>query len=214
MDVEKLNKYSKLNSSLIGYSIYKEIITRAKSMNCDQQTIDDLFWGFGEAEHNMEKMAAALSGIDLSPTSYEINIPTTDFSELVIMGNYDRIHKKIHRRHFIKPGVPNTKVNLEIMNYNKPTTLKAMQEERQKLESQGFRGANIYEILTFGIQYPEVQREFPILAMKAETNRVMGYKGILSLQQTNGERHLDIVWGYGSKQGTLVDYSKQLVVKK
>ena len=91
---------------------------------------------------------------------------------------------------------------------------KISQEERQKLESRGFRGANIYEILTFGIQYPEVQREFPILAMNAETKRVMGYKGILSLQQTNGERHLGIVWGYGPKQGKSIDYSKQLIVKK
>ena len=196
----------------LGYSVYREIISRAKSMNCDQETIDDLF--IGEGDHNIEKMAATLSGIDLSSTNYEINIPTTDFSELVILGNYDRIDKKIHRRHFIKPGVPNKKVNLEIMNYNKPTTLKAMQEEREDLAEKGFRGANIYEILTFGIQHPEVQREFPILAMKAETNRVMGYKGILALQQKNGERHLSIVWGYGSKQGTTIDYSKQLVVKK
>jgi hypothetical protein len=64
------------------------------------------------------------------------------------------------------------------------------------------------------MQHPEVQREFPILAMGSNTERVMGYKGILSLQQTNGERHLGIVWGYGSKQGISIDYSKQLVVKK
>ena len=197
----------------LGYSVYKLIISKAKSMNCNQETIDSLFCE-AEGEHNIEKMAAALSGINLKPINYEIDIPTNNFEELIRLGNYSKIDNKIIKENFVFPELTKNKVNLEIMDYNKSTTLKAMQEERQKLESQGFRGANIYEILTFGIQYPEVQREFPILAMKAETNRVMGYKGILSLQQTNGERHLDIIWGYGPKQGISIDYSKQLVVKK
>ena len=197
----------------LGYSVYKLIISKAKSMNCNQETIDSLFCE-AEGDHHIEKMAAALSGIDLKPSNYEIDIPTNNFEELIKLGNYSKIDNKIIKENFVFPELTKNKVNLEIMDYNKPTTLKTMQEERQKLESQGFRGANIYEILTFGIQHPEVQREFPILAMGSKTERVMGYKGILSLQQTNGERHLSIVWGYGPKQGISIDYSKQLVVKK
>ena len=197
----------------LGYSVYQQIISKAKSMNCDQETIDNLFYE-SESAPNIEKMAAALSGINLKPTNYEIDIPTNNFEELIRLGNYSKIDNKIIKENFVFPELTKNKVNLEIMDYNKPTTLKEMQEERQKLESQGFRGANIYEILTFGMQHPEVQREFPILAMGSNTERVMGYKGILSLQQTNGERHLGIVWGYGSKQGISIDYSKQLIVKK
>jgi len=196
----------------LGYSVYRQIITLARAMNCDQEVIDNLF--IGKGEHHIEKMSAALSGVDLNPSIFEISISTTNFNELISLGNFDRIDKKIIQENFVFPTLKTKEVHLEIVRYNNSTNSEDVKLEQKKLAGKGFRGANHYELLTFAIQYPEFQNEYPILALNSNTrNSVMGKKGILYLKQTNGQKHLGIAWSYGPQNPKWIDYARQLIVR-
>ncbi len=198
----------------LGYSVYRQIITLARAMNCDQEVIDNLF--IGKGEHHIEKMSAALSGVDLNPSIFEISIPSTNFNELISLGNYKRVDKKVIEENFIFPIKPyrGQKVHLEIVRYNNSTNSEDVDLEQKKLADKGFRGANHYELLTFAIQYPEFQNEYPILALNSNTrNSVMGKKGILYLKQTHGQKHLSIAWSYGPQNPKWIDYARQLIVR-
>lgn len=81
--------------------------------------------------------------------------------------------------------------------------MNSCQEEKAKkeMDEAGYRSATLMELLALGEKYPDLQREFPIVAMGSS---FWGYKGLFVPTLGDGPRgraleHQDISVGLGSK---------------
>ena len=80
---------------------------------------------------------------------------------MVENGKYDYFNEKIIEI-FLVNGDGTVEVDLELVHLNKQASTN---EVKDYLEANGLRPATLEEILAFGAKYPEIQREFPIIAL-------------------------------------------------
>ena len=83
-------------------------------------------------------------------------------AEMIQVGNYDHVNSDITSEHFPVQGKEKVKCEIELICYGR-----CMQSDDvvRDLESRGMRPATLFELLAFGAQYPEQQREFPVVAL-------------------------------------------------
>src|SRR3989344_3384599 len=82
--------------------------------------------------------------------------------EMVATGHYDWSNSDISSGNFPVSGNGTANANLELVHLNKDASSEG---GVAYLESLGMRPATIAELLVFGATYPEVQREFPVIAL-------------------------------------------------
>ena len=82
--------------------------------------------------------------------------------EMIAAGRYNWKNGDITAEHFPMNGDGTKEVVTELIHFNNYTESdKALRE----LDRRGFRPATIEELLAFGAKYPELQRQFPIVAL-------------------------------------------------
>ncbi len=104
---------------------------------------------------------------------------TAGISELLEQGKYDRVSDGLTDKNFpveeICPACGNKAHNgterlaLHVMNLNLEKDVSTEQAEAE-LHKQGLRACCARELLAFGIQYPDIQKHFPILALRSSLN--------------------------------------------
>ncbi len=82
--------------------------------------------------------------------------------EMVVYGNYNWSNPDTTSKNFPLSGTGNVSVSLEFVHLNKSVSTR---EVSDYLEANGLRAATIEELLVFGMTYPEIQREFPVVAL-------------------------------------------------
>jgi len=109
--------------------------------------------------------------------------------KLVRLGNYDWSNSDITSAHFPtrRTGKVETKVELIHLdrNISSDDTLK-------ELDKMGYRPAEAHELLAFGAKYPDVQREFPIVALGSVLQDLYGYRDVVCLHDDDAERNADL----------------------
>lgn len=63
-----------------------------------------------------------------------------------------------------------------------------------ELESRGLRPANVAELVSFGIDHPEVQREFPVVELGSIWVGPDGHRYVAYLWSRSDRRYLDLRW--------------------
>lgn len=81
--------------------------------------------------------------------------------EMVADGKYDFVSDSITTAHFPITGGDMTETEIALFHFGSHMSTKAV---RKELGRRGYRAARIEELLALGEQYPDLQREHPIVA--------------------------------------------------
>ena len=133
---------------------------------------------------------------------YETYTVTTgiykSLGEAISAGNYDRCNPNITCEYFSLNGRSRqSDVEITLVYRNKVEWSKELLEEF--VESEKYRNIRTEEILALGAQYPELQREIPIIALGTVV-QIDGecYQSVLALDGHVDERVLSLVYFGGA----------------
>ena len=112
-------------------------------------------------------------------------------AEMVKAGKYDWFNDDITDKRFEVQGDGQHEVELVLVHLNRNATTK---EVLEYLHNQGLEPAKIEHLLAFGATYPELQKQFPIIALGSSFVDVSGDRFYPYLSCNDDERKLDLDW--------------------
>ncbi|KKU85161.1 MAG: hypothetical protein UY15_C0040G0007 [Parcubacteria group bacterium GW2011_GWA2_47_9] len=112
-------------------------------------------------------------------------------AQMIAAGKYNRVNSDITNANFPIIGSGKKNVAVELVHFNRSIE---SNEAIRELDRMGMRPATIEELLAFGAKYPEVQREFPILALGSVWRYRSSDRYIPCLYRVGSERYLDLGW--------------------
>jgi hypothetical protein len=120
---------------------------------------------------------------------------TVDYSrtlqEMIKAGNYGSVNSEITAEHF--PVIAKGRVVTEIVvvHFNRNISSKDALDEMARF---GLRAAALPELLAFGEAQPEVQQQFPVIALGSFWQGNDGNRGVPYLNCWDNVRWLGLVW--------------------
>lgn len=126
--------------------------------------------------------------------SYAVTVPYkggTTIKELVASGKYDWHSASITDKHFPQEREGAEEVMVELVHFDRDISFDDVLKE---LDKRSQRAANPAELLAFGAKYPEVQREFPIVALGQHRQRSVDGRGVVCLGRLVDERCAYLDW--------------------
>lgn len=119
---------------------------------------------------------------------------TVDFGrsleQMIADGHYDRRNNDITAARFPISGSGKVRVEGKLFPFNR--YMSSDQVERE-LDAAGYRVATIAELLAFGASFPDVQRQFPVVAL-GSVAMVCGYRYVACLGRDGARRSLHLGW--------------------
>jgi len=114
-------------------------------------------------------------------------------------GRYDWVDSDITSRNFPTKRKGTAEVAVELVCFNRCvfSTKKVLRE----LDRMGYRPAELHELLAFGEKYPEVHREFPVVALGSVWRGRLGCRNVPCLDGISSWRGLDLRWFVGGWGG-------------
>ncbi len=121
---------------------------------------------------------------------------TKTVEELVADGKFDWSNDNIISKNFPKPenGTKSEK-DMAIFNFGENIS---SENAIAKMDTEGYRPATIWELLAFAKKHPELQRQFPIVALGSVAvgggNRAVAFLGRHGSRRRLSLRYLGAVW--------------------
>src|SRR3989344_3188999 len=119
--------------------------------------------------------------------------------DAVEAGRYDWTNSDITSRNFPTERNGTAEVAVELIHFNRHVST---DEALRELDRMGYRPAELHELLAFGEKHPEVQREFPVVALGSVWRGRDGRRVVPGLDGGGSERYLRLGW-FGSDWGGL-----------
>ena len=129
-----------------------------------------------------------------------------DLAMMISVGRYDWVNRDITTDRFPLNGSGKTKVDAKLVYFGYNISSENVVKE---LDKKGFRPATIEELLAFGVTNPEIQRQFPVVAL-GSVCKVDGDRVVACLFRSVSGRSLDL----GLWHGDWLDYFRFLAVRK
>ncbi len=112
-------------------------------------------------------------------------------------GKYDWANSDITPGHFPSEESGTKEVSVELIHFGKDKTT---DEVLSELDKTGMRPTTLKELLALGEKYPDLQREFPIIALGSVWQNPGGDRSCAYLGGSDSDRGLDLGW-LGSRWG-------------
>ncbi|MBI2021220.1 hypothetical protein HYS99_01765 [Candidatus Giovannonibacteria bacterium] len=106
-------------------------------------------------------------------------------------GRYDWANSDVTSRNFPTERKGTVEVAVELIHFNRHISTG---EVHRELDRMGYRPAELHELLAFGEKYPEVQREFLIVALGSVWQDRGGDLRVPRLSRDGSERTLYLGW--------------------
>ncbi len=125
--------------------------------------------------------------------SFEVTYPK-EFNLLIARGYYGFVNKYFNKTHVdIPPECVNKKVTVKAKLF-KADCHGLTQPTISEIETAGYRVAVFHELLALGIAFPNLQKEFTIIALGSVKKSLLGLiEKVPCLQVKKGVRSLDLV---------------------
>lgn len=115
-------------------------------------------------------------------------------AEMISAGRYDRINSDITAEHFPIKGEGQQPVELALFHFNRVIS---SDDAIREMDQAGYRPAKIEELLALGVKRPDLQRQFPIIALASPWQGSGGLRCVPCLSEWYGGRALDLRWFEG-----------------
>ena len=106
-------------------------------------------------------------------------------------GHYDWSNSDITDKNFPTTQQGTKEISAQLIHFNKTMFTDQVLTE---LDKQNLRPANLQELLVLGEKHPDLQREFPIVALGSVWQRLSGYRDCPYLDGSGSERYLSLLW--------------------
>jgi len=116
---------------------------------------------------------------------------TRTLKEMIVSGNYGHINPDITADNFPVKGDGKVEVVAELMHLNRVVK---SDEAIAEFKKRGLRPAKIEVLLALGEKYPDIQREFPIVALASVWQDGDGDRCVPSLWHDSVRWILDLYW--------------------
>lgn len=126
--------------------------------------------------------------------TYSVSVPyngASTIKELVATGNYDWKNDDITDKHFPQEKVGAEDVEIELVHLDRDIST---DDALAELDKRGLRPANPAELLAFGATFPEVQREFPVIALGQFWRNPHGLRDVVCLGGHGCGRDAHLGW--------------------
>jgi hypothetical protein len=110
--------------------------------------------------------------------------------QLVEAGKYDYANSDVTSKNFPESAKYESKLEAVLFHPNEDLE---SEEILKRMEKGGLRPATVRELLTFGAKYPDVQREFPVIALGSVV-LLNGNRRVACLDGHDSGRYLDLSW--------------------
>jgi len=108
--------------------------------------------------------------------------------QMIVAGKYDREHYAINSKNFVIKGEGKPELKPQLIHFNYDISSDVAEAKLDKLD---LRPANLEELLAFGATYRDLQKKFPIVALRAETS-IFGNRCVAGLDYINLSRRLHL----------------------
>ncbi|MDO8443791.1 MAG: hypothetical protein Q7S78_02315 [Candidatus Azambacteria bacterium] len=126
----------------------------------------------------------------VNPYTLTINY-TRSIEDGIKAGKYDWTNSDITSSHFPSSEVGTKEVSVELVHFGKDMTI---EEVLSELDKAGMRPTTLKELLVLGEKYPDLQREFPIIALASVWQNPRGVRRCAYLVRFGSRRDLDWRW--------------------
>lgn len=126
--------------------------------------------------------------------TYPVSVPyngASTIKELVAAGAFDWKNDDITDKHFPQEKTGAEDVEIELVHLDRDIST---DDALVELDKRGLRPANPAELLAFGATFPEVQREFPVIALGQFWRDPRGYRNVVCLGGDGSKRHAFLGW--------------------
>lgn len=134
----------------------------------------------------VQDLVAKLTNTYLVTVDYAKSLP-----DMIKAGNYGYANEDITDKNFPTQGKGAVDLEIVLVYFGKDMDSNDVLSELDKL---GFRAAILPELLAFGETHPEVQREFPIIALGSFWADRDGNRFVPCLGRWRGKRGLGLSW--------------------
>jgi hypothetical protein len=128
-------------------------------------------------------------------------------ANLIAAGRYDWKNGDINDQNFPISGSGTSETEIALFHFNKSMSTDVVLDE---LDKRGFRAATLRELLALGADQPELQRQFPIIALGSIWRDPCDNRGVAFLGRNGAERYLSLDWC----EGDLGDFCRFAAVRK
>ncbi len=166
----------------------QELITAMENKNLSISQVIELI---EKSDAQSEKVIDASGEITL------IVDYTKTVEQAITDGNYDWQNSNITAENFpisLEMIGKTMKVSAKLFNFNHDISSDNAVSEMDKV---GYRPAALMELLAIGLLFPELQRQFPIVALGSIWRVVDGFRYMPCLDADDSERGLDLSWFVG-----------------
>jgi len=152
--------------------------------------LSDIF----EEKATLGNRFAVRQALGLGPLPSEPIVLIVDYSqtleEMIAVGRYDWKDDDIIVKRFPIEGKGIVEFEAVLFHFDKNISSECA---KKQIEQAGYEVAKIEHILSFGANYPEEQRKFPIVGL-GSVGRVDGCRDVPCLSGSGSERDLNLDW--------------------
>ncbi|OGY41391.1 MAG: hypothetical protein A2Y82_00180 [Candidatus Buchananbacteria bacterium RBG_13_36_9] len=171
------------------FEIWKKIVDAVLSLGGNDEDIRRLLTDKSLAKKVAEVIMASKQKVsEIYKVVFDYGL---SLAEMIKLGNYGWFNDDITAKNFPLQGTGKQESELLLVHLNRDVTTK---EVLEYLNSQGLEPAKIEHLLAFGTTYPEVQREFPIVALGSSFVGDSGSRRCPYLSCSVGLRELRLPW--------------------
>lgn len=171
----------------LAMSIVTALVEKARKLGCSDEDIHRLATPDGETV--LEKMAElmvqakkAVENIFRLLVNYDLKVEA-----MVKEGKYDWKNNDINAKNFPTERAGQCEIELKLFHFNKAMTSEDVIKEMDK---QGYRPAELSELLALGAKHPDEQRKYPIIALGSVWRYWYGSRGVAYLRLDDSGREL------------------------
>lgn len=161
---------------------YGKLRRRVEELAC--RIINERIIPYSVAIEEIQKLTERI----VKPT-YNIMVDyTRSLTEMIKAGKYDWVNDDIDSKHLSLKGKGKHELSATLFHFDR--YIKS-DDAIAKMDKQGYRPAAIEELLALGEKYPDLQREFLIVAL-GSVWWDLGYRGVPCLDQSSSDRDLGL----------------------
>jgi len=154
--------------------------------------------GIGQEDYQnrlIERIDALVAWIRNESVANSATYPITvdygqNLAQMIEVGKYDWVNSDITAKNFPTKGKGKDNLETEIVHFGRSMSSEQVLADLDKM---GLRPATLPELLAFGAKHPELQRQFPIVAL-GSVSLVHGNRGVAYLYHDERERYLFLDW--------------------
>lgn len=173
-----------------------EFLMSLKKAGFTDEIIQDIINSKGNAL--AKKMLAAIQAIPVQETKdgefvLRINYSRT-LNQMIAAGQYDWTNSGINEENFplpIEMSDQNIELKAKLFHFNRSISRDQIIAEMDKA---GFRPATLSELLSLGEADPELQRQFPVIALASLWRGLFGCRFVPYLDVVGSRRKLRLGW--------------------